>query len=1274
VMGKTTEALGDALSGFDPDPLQGTIDTFYAADDPHTLAGALLGNTTTRVVYDVHRFLNTRTAAPSDPSKWEPTFAATLARETHVSDLIAGQQSKIQITFSYSDGFGREVQKKIQSEPGPVVDNGPVVDPRWVGSGWTIFNNKGKPVRQYEPFFSQLPTKGQQFEFGMQVGVSPILFYDPVERVVATVHPNHTYEKVAFDPWHQATWDVNDSVLQADPTTDPDVGSFFKRLATGDYLPTWFAPRIAKPVGDPDHDAAVKASAHANTPALAYFDTLGRTFLNIADNATGGQYQSHVDLDIQNNQRSMTDALGRMVMVYDYDVLGTHIHQASMEAGERWMLNDGTGKAIRAWNSRGHNLRTTYDVLRRPLGQFVLGTDPVNSDSRTTAAEVLYEAIDYGEGQPSDQALNLRTRIFQHHDSAGVVINMVTVNGKAVAFDFKGNLLRSSRQFVQDHKALPDWAKAGPIFLPDVFVSATQYDALNRTIAATTPDGSVLHPTYNEANLLETVSINLQGASAATSFVTNIDYNAKGQRVLSEHGNDTATTYTYDPLTFRLEQMTTVRSRFPVNQQTVQDLSYTYDPIGNITHIQDDADIQNVVFFNNRRVEPSGDYTYDAIYRLIQASGREQLGLNGRGPLPPWPTSYNDVPRTGLLSPSDGNALGTYTQQYQYDPVGNFKQVIHRGADPANPGWTRSYTYNEVSLLEPGKVSNRLTSTAISGNQPLNEAYTYDLLGDMISMPQLQAMQWDFKNQLSMTRRQAVNANDQDGIQHQGERTYYVYDVAGQRVRKVTESSAGIKRKERLYLGGFELYREYDAGGNVTLVRETLHVLDGKKRVALVEAKKVDASAPPGSLPSTATRYQFDNHLGTACLELDVTAAVISYEEYYPYGSTSYQAGRTLAEVSLKRYRYTGKERDEETGFYYHGSRYFASWIGRWTSCDPGGLVDGFNLFAYARSNPITLKDARGTQTTPNDSDEKTLHPGLSADDKAFIERIRQREDSIDAYGHHSNQLPPPPPPPVAKPDAKGEAPAQEAKAPDPVLPSIINSARERSGNPTELLLQFDKQATAQLQFLQTFALGSREHPRGELGPYLTLATNNNLSFKGAGEQSATGLFYRKTLGESKDTFDVGLILTAGLTALRNQQGQLAAYPNGKATLALTSEHTDINVGVSAGPTKVGEDTFLGKAGAFQIGGDLKTADDELPYGFGLALEAVYTYTGGANSSVLPNNYTSGRGDFGLSVSKQFGTTNWTLYGGVSTEKVTDQQTGEVKDNWGAVFRLGTAF
>lgn len=65
-----------------------------------------------------------------------------ITRETHEADLAQGQQTKVQHGFAYSDGFGREIQKKIQAEPGPLVDGGPVQNPCWVGSGWTIFNNK----------------------------------------------------------------------------------------------------------------------------------------------------------------------------------------------------------------------------------------------------------------------------------------------------------------------------------------------------------------------------------------------------------------------------------------------------------------------------------------------------------------------------------------------------------------------------------------------------------------------------------------------------------------------------------------------------------------------------------------------------------------------------------------------------------------------------------------------------------------------------------------------------------------------------------------------------------------------------------------------------------------------------------------------------------------------------------------------------------------------------------------------------------------------------
>ena len=186
-------------------------------------------------------------------------------------------------------------------------------------------------------------------------------------------------------------------------------------------------------------------------------------------------------------------------------------------------------------------------------------------------------------------------------------------------------------------------------------------------------------------------------------------------------------------------------------------------------------------------------------------------------------------------------------------------------------------------------------------------------------MPHLPSMGWDFKDQL-----QTSNLGG-------GGDVYFMYDAAGQRVRKVWEHSGLVE--ERIYVGGYEVYRKRAAStGTVALERQTLHVMDGVKRIALVETTTADTSQGGAFQPSTVTRFQLGNHLGSAVLEVDETGAVISYEEYHPYGTTSYRSGTGAAEVSLKRYRYTGKEKDEETGLYYHGARYYAPWLGRWTA------------------------------------------------------------------------------------------------------------------------------------------------------------------------------------------------------------------------------------------------------------------------------------------------------------------------------------------------------
>lgn len=195
-------------------------------------------------------------------------------------------------------------------------------------------------------------------------------------------------------------------------------------------------------------------------------------------------------------------------------------------------------------------------------------------------------------------------------------------------------------------------------------------------------------------------------------------------------------------------------------------------------------------------------------------------------------------------------------------------------------------------------------------------SYGYDGRGNIKSMPHLSVIGYNTQNQMSYA--------DLGG----GGDAYYQYDAGGQRGRKVIENGALLE--ERIYLGNYEIYRKF-ISSSLTLERTTLHVSDDTGRIAMLEVRTVGTDPAPAEL----VRYIYSNHLGTSSLELDENADIISYEEYHPYGTTSYQAMNSSIAAVAKRYRYTGKERDDETGLYYHGARYYIPWLTRWMACDP---------------------------------------------------------------------------------------------------------------------------------------------------------------------------------------------------------------------------------------------------------------------------------------------------------------------------------------------------
>jgi RHS repeat-associated protein len=889
--------------------------------------GDTLADPTTRLEYNLFNWMINQ----------QPNYAHTFTREQHGAANPRWQES-----YAYSNGSGSVALVKSQAHPGPALQVNPDgsttlvnADPRWIGNGRTILTNKGNPVKQYEPYFST--TFAYEDEKALsEIGATPILYYDAIGRHTRTAFPNGTLSRVEFDPWLQRVFDANDTVKESQWYVDrssPD-------------------PSSQPEPGDPEQRAAWLAAKHANTPVVRCFDSLGRPVYAIFD--YGGGTTAAV--------RSVSDLTGRNVLIYDQlqrvvasgfmSMAGARISGLSAEKGQRWTFFNVLGALVKAWDEHGRVFRTEYDQLHRPLSTFA---------QQTGQPDILFSYIVYGDRHPNALQLNLLGIAHQIYDSSGLV--------QVPGVDLQGNPTSVQRVLAQDYQHSPDWSNlaaqpdypsiqtaASALLIGEVFTASATYDALRRPMHVTLPDNTVIIPTYNEANFLALLQVQIQGQGALIPFLQSQDYNARGQRLFAHYGNDVFTSYLYDPKTFRLTNLLTSHSGSDPATQSLQNLTYSYDPAGNVTQLDDTA--QQTYYFNNAVVSPTCLYEYDALYQLVQASGREHAGQANDALLSASDLAF--VPQ--LPENNDLAAVRTYTETYTYDLLGNITALKHafKPQPGIGNGWTRAYHYAYQD--DPANTTNRLLSTSAPGDPPAgpySATYTYDDYGNMSSLPSFSGLTWNFMDQL-----QQVHLGG-------GGTAFYVYEAGGRRVRKVIERQGGL-RVERIYLGAVEIYRESQGANAPNLERYTLHIADDSGSIAQVDSKTKDTnnSDPANPLHTPLIRYRYSNHIGSALLETDASGVVISYEQYHPYGTSAYRSSKSGVDLSLKRYRFSGKERDEETGLYSMGARYYAAWLGRWTSSDPAGFADGLNLYTYCRNNPIMLNDPQGTQPTTTEKPE----------------------------------------------------------------------------------------------------------------------------------------------------------------------------------------------------------------------------------------------------------------------------------------------------------------
>lgn len=506
------------------------------------------------------------------------------------------------------------------------------------------------------------------------------------------------------------------------------------------------------------------------------------------------------------------------------------------------------------------------------------------------------------------------------------------------------------------------------------------YDAFGRMQQITYPDGEIVNYHYSNG-LLRSVD-----GSASAPYIQSIDYDEYDAPIYIQYGNGMTSDIAYDDV----RRWTVARSLRDENNDYMQDISYHYDNVGNITQIEQDAPP-----YDNMGGEYVVTYTYDDQYRLVDAAQRN-------------------------------SSVGDYDYTMAYSPSGvvDTKYSPETGTD-ITFGYTQGYNNSAFHTHRP--------QMAYSSTKEDIMMFRWDMNGQLthIGRPyteQFRRHVWNEAGQLT-----AVFGNEYCG--------YYAYDANGNRAYKLTGSVVVDQ-----YNGGYIYASAYFDDATmyvnpymvVTRRGYTKHYYNGSQRIAsrlgdywgdgntmvrnddliaLLDTTKslwndityvwepshqdmqddeqfIDVAG--NSLPihrygpyigeigshlydadifsyvfwgdfhitddtgGDGVFFYHSDHLGSANWITNSQGQAVQYIHYMPFGELwENQQSSTYDE----RFKFTGKERDTETGYDYFGARHYLSLLGIWLSPDKkSDEYPHISSYAYCNWNPTKYIDPDGNE------------------------------------------------------------------------------------------------------------------------------------------------------------------------------------------------------------------------------------------------------------------------------------------------------------------------
>jgi RHS repeat-associated protein len=565
------------------------------------------------------------------------------------------------------------------------------------------------------------------------------------------------------------------------------------------------------------------------------------------------------------------------------------------------------------------------------------------------------------------------------------------------------------------------------------------YNSLSQLLTATNPESGTISYTYDaDGNLLTKTD--------ARSIVVTYAYDALHRATGKTYSNgDPAASFIYDVssvdglsiqypvgrLVKSAQGSTRTVNSFDISGRILTQwqctplncgsgwfaLTYTYNSIGGIASYTDGVGHTYTQSFNTAaQVTQVTSSLNDAQHPGTLASGLvynpagaleymlfgnglyQRLDMNNR--LQPCRMRVTTATTSGVLC-SATDPTGDLSQMkygFNHSTANNGNVMTWSGTGAQS--FSRTYTYDELNRLKTMAWSvcnytwsydiwaNRTAQDATGGTGPCGEhfpiintknqivdtGYQYDLAGNMTAEPG-KTYQYDAENRMV-----SINNGCPSTL-------CYTYDANGRRVRKIASGTT----TEYIYGAGGVVAEKVGTTWTVGYV-----YLNGQ---LLAQYK------------NGTTRFAHKDHLGSTRLltKPDGTYDAADVYDYLPFGESVGSSGTTTT------HKFTGKERDTESGLDNFGARYFGSTLGRFMSADPlGGHMEDpqtLNRYTYVRNNPLNLTDPTGLDFTLTcEKEGDTCHNGqvgkYSTDDdgnKTFTATLISNDKNgnlVDQYGN----------------------------------------------------------------------------------------------------------------------------------------------------------------------------------------------------------------------------------------------------------------------------------